>query len=94
MRQRFAGRSQGNADGDAFEIILADGSAQLAALVDGDQGSDLAVLRDSSQVQSGQLVMAIGSAWGAFTNTVAAGVVNAIGRSLTEDPMIPDLHLT
>ena len=43
MRQRFAGRCQGNADGDAFEVILADGSAQLAALVDGDQVSDLAV---------------------------------------------------
>ena len=79
MRQRFAGRSQGNADGDAFEIILAAGSAQLAARVDGDQVSDLALLqsggpvpamamlRDSSQVQSGQMVMAIGSALGAFT---------------------------
>lgn len=94
------------ADGDAFEIILADGSSQPAKLVGTDPVSDLAVLRisgavpavatlgDSSQVQPGQPVMAIGSALGAFTNTVTAGVVSAVGRSLSEDPSNPDLHLT
>ncbi len=92
--------------GDQFEVILADGSSEPARLVGADKISDLAVLQitppvpavvrlgDSSEVEAGQPVLAIGSALGAFTNTVTGGVVSALGRSLAEDPDNPDLHLT
>lgn len=92
--------------GDQFEVILADGTSEPATLIGTDPVSDLAVLQitgpvpavvklgDSSQVEAGQPVLAIGSALGAFTNTVTGGVVSALGRSLAEDPDNPDVHLT
>jgi S1-C subfamily serine protease len=94
------------AGGDAFEIILADGSTQPATLVGKDTISDLAVLHasgpvpavatlgDSTELQPGQPILAIGSPLGALTNTVTGGVISALGRSLSEDPDNPDLHLT
>jgi 2-alkenal reductase len=78
--------------GDTFEVILADGTKLDASLVGSDRLSDLAVVRidddvpgslawgDSSDLQPGQPVLAIGSPLGAFTNTVTDGIVSALGR--------------
>jgi len=76
-----------------FQIILTDGSSLAASLVGTDQASDLAVIRaegsnlpystlgDSSQLKAGQLVIAMGNAFG-FQSTVSTGVVSAVGRAL------------
>jgi serine protease Do len=94
------------AKGDQFEAIFVDGTSQPATLVGTDPISDLAVLQvkatppgittlgDSSVLEPGQPVLAIGSPLGSFTNTVTEGIVSAIGRSLAEDPKNPGLHLT
>lgn len=78
--------------GEQFEVILADGTILPAELVGSDKLSDLAVVRvegdlpgivplgDSDLLKPGQPVLAIGSALGAFTNTVTQGIVSAIGR--------------
>jgi S1-C subfamily serine protease len=79
--------------GDAFQVIFSDGTAKSAKLVGSDAVSDLAVVKvsgrvpatvefgDSSALQPGQPVLAIGSALGALTNTVTEGIVSALGRS-------------
>jgi 2-alkenal reductase len=94
------------AGGNEFQVIFEDGTEQPATLVGTDPISDLAVLQvtgpapavltlgDSSEVQVGQPVLAIGSALGSFTNTVTEGIVSALGRSLAENPTDPGLHLT
>jgi S1-C subfamily serine protease len=94
------------ADGEDFEVVFADGTSQSANLVGTDPISDIAVLQvtgpapavatlgDSSTLEPGQPILAIGSPLGAFTNTVTEGIVSALGRSLAEDPKNPGLHLT
>jgi S1-C subfamily serine protease len=94
------------AKGNQFEAIFTDGTSQPATLVGTDPISDLAVLQvkatppgvttlgDSSLLEPGQPVLAIGSPLETFTNTVTEGIVGAIGRSLAEDPNNPGLHLT
>jgi 2-alkenal reductase len=94
------------AGGDQYEVVFADGTDQPATLVGTDPITDLAVLQvagpapavatlgDSSALEPGQPVLAIGSALGTFTNTVTEGIVSALGRSLAEDPNNPGLHLT
>jgi 2-alkenal reductase len=49
------------------------------------EGSDLPVARigDSATLKQGQRIVAIGSPLGDFTNSVTAGVVSALGRSIT-----------
>jgi len=75
------------------EVTFADGEEAEADILGTDAASDLAVLRanaadltaaefgDSTQLQVGQLVLAIGSPYG-FHSTVTAGVVSAVGRSM------------
>ena len=72
---------------------LIDGNTYRATLIGGDPETDLAVIRISGQtfpvadfgnsdtLQPGQLVVAIGNPLG-FQNTVSAGVVSALGRTL------------
>ncbi len=75
------------------------GTKEPATLVGSDPDNDLAVIQvntkvtkvpgwaplgDSSSLQPGQTVLAIGSALGDFKNTVTEGIVSALNRSITE----------
>ena len=76
-----------------MEVTLADGRVFDANLVGDDPETDLAVIRintsrlvhaqfgDSKSVRVGQIAIAIGSPFG-FQQTVTAGVVSALGRSM------------
>jgi 2-alkenal reductase len=91
--------------GEEFQVTFSDGETRNATLVGADEISDLAVVKidggvpatvsfgDSSLLEPGQPVLAIGSPLGAFTNTVTEGIVSAIGRSLpTGSPENPQLY--
>jgi S1-C subfamily serine protease len=78
---------------DKLEVTLADGQVYRASLVGEDPETDLAVIRinasqlvrarfgDSKSIRVGQIAVAIGSPFG-FHQTVTAGVVSALGRSM------------
>jgi hypothetical protein len=80
-------------DGKAWRVFLADGRKYAADLVGEDPHSDLAVLRvsapdlsflqlaDSGTLRLGQIAIAIGSPMG-FQQTVTAGIVSGLGRTL------------
>jgi len=81
-------------DADKMEVTLADGQMFNAWLIGEDPETDLAVIRinapqqlthahlgDSRTIRVGQIAVAIGSPFG-FQQTVTAGVVSALGRSM------------
>jgi S1-C subfamily serine protease len=80
-------------DADKLEVTQADGQVLPGYLVGEDAEADLAVVRvnasqlaharlgDSKSIRVGQIAIAIGSPFG-FQQTVTAGVVSALGRSM------------
>jgi S1-C subfamily serine protease len=81
----------------SIQVVLYNGTKLQAQLVGTDPADDLAVLKitppssgltvatlgDSSKLQVGQDVMAIGNPLG-ITQTVTSGIVSALGRSVSE----------
>jgi S1-C subfamily serine protease len=79
--------------GAKFEVTLHDARTYSAQLIGEDPDTDLAVLRidaanlqhvrlaDSSKIRVGQIAVAVGSPYG-FQQTVTAGIVSALGRSM------------
>jgi S1-C subfamily serine protease len=82
------------ANATSLEVTMGDGRAFRARVVGADSDTDTAVIHvdasglptatlgDSDTLRVGQLVIAIGNPLG-FQTTVTAGVVSALGRSLT-----------
>jgi len=82
---------------ESLSVIMASGDKKDAELMGTDAFSDLAVLHiegdnlpaaelgDSSQLQPGERVIAIGSALGDFRNTVTSGVISGLERSVAVD---------
>jgi S1-C subfamily serine protease len=83
---------------DTLEVTLADRTKVSATLIGRDPNSDIAVIKisvpkeklnplklgDSSQLQVGQLAIAIGNPFG-LERTVTRGVVSAVGRTLKSE---------
>ncbi len=77
-----------------YRVILNEGKQYYAQLIGKDPLKDLAVLKifdkdlpyielgDSSQLQVGQTVIAIGNALGRYQNSVTKGIISGLGRSL------------
>jgi len=96
------------AGGQEFNVIYADGVRTTAKLIGTDPTADLAVLRvegevpgtasfgDSSKLEPGQPVVAIGSALGEFTNTITTGIVSGLHRELEDStgPVLQDMIQT
>lgn len=80
-------------DASTVDVTLADGTDYTAEIVGQDPATDIALLRisgsglpmaclgDSDKLRVGQLAIAVGNPLG-FQNTVTAGVISALGRSL------------
>jgi S1-C subfamily serine protease len=84
---------------DELRVVFFDGMALVAKVVGTDPYADIAVLKveapvdyqlypvefgDSSQLQVGQTVVAIGNPFG-LSNTMTRGIVSGVGRTLTSD---------
>lgn len=65
-----------------FDVVGRDPLSDLAVLKLTDGEANAAVLGDASSLKVGQLVVAVGNPLG-FSGSVTAGVVSALGRSLT-----------
>ncbi|NJN65249.1 MAG: PDZ domain-containing protein [Chloroflexaceae bacterium] len=78
----------------SLEVVFLDGSLHQARLIGTDPLSDIAVIHvgdevpaaaqvgDATMLQPGEFVLAIGSPLGDFRNSVTAGVVSALNRSV------------
>ncbi len=76
-----------------IDVVLFDGETRPARILGRDRATDLAIIKvsgsslssvgfgDSDALRPGQLVIALGNPFG-FENTVTAGIVSALGRSL------------
>jgi serine protease Do len=79
----------------SYTVITSDGKTYDAKVVAQDPVEDLALVKisisgaqyltfsDSSQIQTGQPVIAIGNSLGQYQNTVTSGIISGIGRSIT-----------
>jgi 2-alkenal reductase len=82
----------------SLDVVFANGRKVPGTLLGHDPLNDLAVVKvstpvttylrwgNSSKLLPGEPLLAIGSALGQYRNTVTAGVVSALGRSITEPP--------
>jgi S1-C subfamily serine protease len=82
---------------DTLEVELSDGRILNGSVYGIDTLTDLAIVKvdgsglptaalgDSSALKVGQLVIAIGSPLGTYSNSVTSGIVSAKGRSITTD---------
>jgi len=84
-------------EGADYTVFTNDGKKYPAKVLAKDPGQDLAVIKiekgvidfptvklgDSSKLQIGQSVIAIGNALGEFKNTVSVGVISGLGRTIT-----------
>jgi len=87
-------------DADEITVSLPDRREYTATLVGSDKRSDIALLKvnasglpaltlgDSTSVNVGQWVLAIGSPFG-FDSTATQGIVSALSRSLPEENYVP-----
>jgi len=78
-----------------FTVVTASGKRYDATVLALDPLSDLAIIKipisgatylklaDSSKIQIGQKVIAIGNSLGEYSNTVTTGIVSGIGRTIT-----------
>ncbi|MDD3662434.1 MAG: trypsin-like peptidase domain-containing protein [Candidatus Pacebacteria bacterium] len=78
-----------------FNVLLNDGREYKAKVLDRDPVLDIALIKiednnlpyltlaDSDLLEVGETVIAIGNALGEFKNTVSAGVISGLSRSLT-----------
>lgn len=90
-------------DGDAFEVVYADGTRSEAIIVGTDVDSDLAVIKakevpagvspvrigDSSTVQVGEFVAAIGNPFDE-TGSMSVGIISGLGRTLLSQRVTED----
>ncbi|MEA1909491.1 MAG: trypsin-like peptidase domain-containing protein [Patescibacteria group bacterium] len=77
-----------------YTVITSDGERHDAKVVAVDKFNDLALIKipgnnlpvadlgNSDEIQVGQRVVAIGNALGEYQNTVTAGVISAVGRTI------------
>ncbi len=77
-----------------YQVSTSDGKSYNVTQISRDPNNDIAVLKiaasglkpielgDSSNLQVGQFVIAIGTALGQFRNTVTTGVVSGLGRGI------------
>jgi putative serine protease PepD len=86
-------------DAQTIEVILGDGSRYTAKFIGADQRNDVALVKidprgrklaalalgDSTALQVGQHVLAIGNPFG-FQSTLTTGVVSALGRTVQTGP--------
>ena len=78
-----------------YTVFLLDGRSFPAKILATDERRDLAIIKiegenlpkaklgNSDSLEIGQTVVAIGNALGEFRNTVSAGVISGLGRSIT-----------
>lgn len=84
-------------DSDKILVYLTDGKEYEAALVGADAANDVAIIKinatdltpatfgDSSQLEVGELAVAIGNPLGEVNGSVTAGIISALERTLTID---------
>jgi len=65
------------------KVLALDPTQDLAIIKIADKNLPVVKLGDSSNLQIGQTVIAIGNALGEFRNTVSVGVISGLGRSIT-----------
>ena len=78
-----------------YSVLLSNGTQQNAQVVYTDPNNDIAVIKipgtystvahigDSSTLQLGQTVAAIGNALGEYNNSVSVGIISGLNRSIT-----------
>lgn len=79
----------------SYTVITNDGKTYEAKVLAQDPGQDIALVKieiknapflvfaDSSKLQAGQQVVAIGNSLGEYQNTVTSGIISGIGRKIT-----------